>query len=170
VPLDDLSGGTAPAPTTTTTTDDSHADFDDAEEPAPEPVTDYSYTADVQFGLVDDLKRYAHVQRLGLLPSRKLPLIMYLGVSTDHETAVFMVDSRLSQGGEGRCVPKDSLCTFVELKATASQDEHHFRDADGNEYLLRLRGLDRTTASSGSLSGRDVSELKGSPRFVDGQR
>ena len=53
-----------------------------------------------------------------------------------------MVDSRLSQGGEGRCVPKDSLCTFLELTADADQDEHHFRDADGNEYLLRLRGLD----------------------------
>jgi hypothetical protein len=81
-----------------------------------------------------------------------------------------MVDSRLSQGGEGRCVPKDSLCTFLELKPTASQDEHHFRDADGNEYLLRLHGLDRSTGSSGSLSGRDVSALKGSPPVIDGQR
>ena len=79
--------------------------------------TDYSYTADVQFGQVNDLERYATVQRLGLIPSRELPLIMYLGVADDHETAVFMVDSRLSQGGEGRCVPKDSLCTFLELKA-----------------------------------------------------
>ena len=80
-------------------------------------MTDYSYAADIQFGLVDDLQRYANVQRLGLVPSRKLPLIMYLGAATDHETAVFMVDSRLSQGGEGRCVPKASLCTFLELQA-----------------------------------------------------
>ena len=105
----------------------------------------------MQFGPVDDLRRYATVQRLGLIPSRKMPLIMYLGVSTDHETAVFMVDSRLSQGGEGTCVPKDTLCTFLELKPTPSQDEHHFMDADGNEYLLRLRALKRTTASSGTL-------------------
>jgi hypothetical protein len=110
------------------------------------------------------------VQRLGLIPSRKLPLIMYLGVASDHETAVFMVDSRLSQGGEGQCVPKDSLCTFLELKAEASQDEHHFRDADGNEYLLRLRGLTRTTGTAGSLSGHDLSALRGSPRVVDGSR
>jgi hypothetical protein len=168
VPLDDLSGGTAPTPAPTP--GDPHADFDDPDEPSPAPATDYSYTADIQFGMVDDLKRYAHVQRLGLVPSRKLPLIMYLGVSTDHETAVFMVDSRLSQGGEGRCVPKDSLCTFLELKPNGAQDEHHFRDADGNEYLLRLLGLTRSTASSGSLSGRDVSALKGSPPVVDGQR
>jgi len=171
VPLDDLSGGTAPQ--STPTTGDPHADFDGADEPqepSPAPVTDYSYTADIQFGLVDNLERYANVQRLGLVPSRKLPLIMYLGAATDHETAVFMVDSRLSQGGEGRCVPKDSLCTFLELKATPDQDEHHFRDADGNEYLLRLRGITRTTASSGSLSGRDVSALKGSPPVVDGER
>jgi hypothetical protein len=146
-------------------------DTGDTHEPADAtPVTDYSYTADVQFGEVNNLRRYATVQRLGLIPSRKLPLIMYLGVSTDHETAVFMVDSRLSQGGEGTCVPKDTLCTFLELKPTPSQDEHHFMDADGNEYLLRLRALNRTTASSGTLSGRSVSALQDSPLVVDGER
>ena len=176
VPLDDLSGGTTPTTTPTTTTpEEPQADFNDADDEdtsggEPAPITDYSYTADVQFGLVDDLKRYATVQRLGLIPSRKLPLIMFLGVSSDHETGVFMVDSRLSQGGEGRCVPKDTLCTFLELKATASQDEHHFRDADGNEYMLRLRGLHRTAGSEGDLSGRSVSELRGSPQVVDGSR
>ena len=56
------------------------------------------------------------------------------------------------------------------MKAEASQDEHHFRDADGNEYLLRLRGLTRTTGAAGSLSGQDVSELRGSPQVVDGSR
>ena len=82
-----------------------------------------------------------------------------------------MVDSRLSQGGEGRCVPRDSLCTFLELEAgNPARDEHHFRDADGNEYLLRLRGLTRTTASSGSLTGRDVAALRGTPPVVDGER
>ena len=172
MPLDDLSTGSTP----TTTTIESHepeADFNGADEPhdpAATPVTDYSYTADIQFGLVDDLERYASVQRLGLIPSRHLPLIMYLGVTADHETAVFMVDSRLSQGGEGHCVPKDSLCTFIELQANGEQDEHHFRDADGNEYLLRLRGLSRTAASSGSLTGRDVSALRDSPSVIDGER
>jgi hypothetical protein len=168
MPLDDLS--TTPA---TTPSDMPQGDFGDSHEPAdaePVPATDYSYTADVQFGQVDDLQRYATVQRLGLIPGRKLPLIMYLGVSTDHETAVFMVDSRLSQGGEGTCVPKDTLCTFLELKPTPSQDEHHFMDADGNEYLLRLRALNRTTTSSGSLSGRSVSALSDSPTVVDGER
>jgi len=142
--------------------------IDDDKEPASAPETDYSYTADVQFGQVDDLRRYATVQRLGLIPSRKMPLIMYLGVSTDHETAVFMIDSRLSQGGEGTCVPKDTLCTFLELKPTPSQDEHHFMDADGNEYLLRLRALNRTTDEGGALTGRSVSALSGSPAVIDG--
>jgi len=168
MPLDDLSSSPAP----TTPAGDPQADFDGGAEPhdeEPAPATDYSYTADVQFGQVDDLERYPTVQRLGLLPSRRMPLIMYLGVSTDHETAVFMVDSRLSQGGEGVCVPRDSLCTFLELQANPAHDEHHFRDADGNEYLLRLRGLTRATSSSGSLTGRDVSALRGSPPVVDGE-
>ena len=142
--------------------------LDDLADPAP--VTDYSYAVDVQFGLVDDLERYAGVQRLGLVPSRRLPLLMYLGVSSDRKTAVFMVDSRLSQGGEGECVPKNSLCTFLELKATADHDEHHFRDADGNEYLLRLLRVVRTTASAGTMHGRSVSQLDGSPSMIDGSR
>ena len=171
MPLDDLST----TPTSTTPSDEPEGDFGDTgdtHEPADAtPVTDYSYTADVQFGQVDDLRRYATVQRLGLLPSRREPLIMYLGVTTDHDTAVFMVDSRLSQGGEGTCVPRDSLCTFLELEAgNPSHDEHHFMDADGNEYLLRLRGLTRTTNSSGSLTGRSVSALRGTPPVVDGER
>lgn len=160
LPLDDLSPASTPAPV---------AD-PQPRAPASAPVTDYSYTADVQFGRVDDLRRYATVQRLDLIPSRRSPLVMYLGVSTDHETAVFMVDSRLSQGGEGRCVPKASLCTFLELRATPSQDEHHFRDADGNEYLLRLRGLTRTVAEPGDSGDRHGAVLDGSPDLLDGAR
>jgi hypothetical protein len=170
-PLDDLASATDP--TTETDTDEpttTQGSLDEPRDPTATPVTDYSYAADIQFGRLDDLKRYATVQRLGLVPSRRLPLLMYLGVSTDHETAVFMVDSRLSQGGEGRCVPKASQCTFIELRATPEQDEHHFRDADGNEYLLRLRRLVRTTASAGSLGGEDVSVLENSPPVVDGTR
>ena len=169
MPLDDLSG-TPATPTAPAPTGDPHADFDGTDDEPAAPATDYAYTADIQFGEVDDLKRYATVQRLGLVPSRQMPLIMFLGASTDHETAVFMVDSRLSQGGEGECVPRDSLCTFLELRADSAHDEHHFRDADGNEYVLRLRGLTRTSASSGSMTGRDVSALKGTPPVVDGQR
>jgi hypothetical protein len=178
VPLGDLS----PTPASTPVDDPpatTHGDLGDAgdepepdapREPASAPVTDYSYAVDIQFGLVDDLKRYASVQRLGLVPSRRVPLLMYLGVSTDHKTAVFMVDSRFSQGGEGTCVPNESLCTFLELAPTADRDEHHFRDADGSEYLLRLRRITRTSASVGSLHGRNVAELPGSPSVVDGAR
>lgn len=170
-PLGDVPSTTPSYPTDsdTDTSSTPAGTIEDDKEPTEAPETDYSYTADVQFGQVDDLRRYATVQRLGLIPSRKLPLIMYLGVSTDHETAVFMVDSRLSQGGEGTCVPKDTLCTFLEMKPIPSQDEHHFMDADGNEYLLRLRALNRTTASSGTLSGRSVSALEGSPSVIDGE-
>mgnify|MGYP006170087347 CR=1 FL=1 len=70
-----------------------------------------------------------------------------------------LVDSRLSQGGEGRCVPKDSLCTFLELSTSPDRDEHHFRDADGNEYLLRLRALQDIGEALGSTL--DLDELVG---------
>lgn len=171
VPLDDLDPPPAPAPAPTS--DAPRGEIDPGRtprEPAAKPVTDYTYTVDIQFGRLDDLKRYASVHRLSLVPSRSQPLLMYLGVSTDRKTAVFMVDSRLSQGGEGECVPKNSLCTFLEMRATPNRDEHNFRDADGNEYLLRLRRVMRTSAASGNLSGRDVASLPGTPRVIDGAR
>jgi hypothetical protein len=172
--LDDTEPAPAPADGGDTGgTGDTHGDLGATPEPhAPEsaPVTDYSYTVDIQFGLVDDLERYSNVHRLSLVPSSRLPLLMYLGVSTDHQTAVFMVDSRLSQGGEGKCVPKESLCTFLAMRDTPEQDEHHFRDADGNEYLLRLTRVIRSSAAEGSLHGRSVSELPGSPSMIDGAR
>jgi hypothetical protein len=134
------------------------------------PATDYSFAADVQFGSDGALKRYASVQRLGFVPSRRQPLLMYLGVEPDHTTAMFMVDSRLSQGGEGKCLPSPSLCTFLEMSADAESDEHNFRDADGTEYLLRLRRVVRIVASSGSVGGDDLAALAGAPSVVDGTR
>jgi hypothetical protein len=177
LPLGDLAG-TAPAGTPTDTADadtdaDAHGDLGEApkpHDPPSAPVTDYSYTVDIQFGRVDGLKRYRNVHRLSLVPSANLPLLMYLGVSTDKKTAIFMVDSRLSQGGEGECVPKESLCTFLAMRDTPEQDEHHFRDADGNEYLLRLTRLIRASAEAGNLHGRSVSELPGTPPMLDGTR
>jgi len=138
-------------------------------DPTP-PDTDYSYAADVQFGPEGSLKRYASVARLSFVPSRSNPMLMYLGVKGDHRTAVFMVDSRLSQGGEGRCVPKPSLCTFIELSTNPARDEHRFRDAEENEYLLRLRGVNRTAASAGRVGGPDVPALPNTPAVVDGSR
>lgn len=175
-PIEDVrSAPTYPVDDEPGTTDDVEHDpagnFDDEEEPADAPATDYSYTADVQFGLVDtSLKRYREVQRLSFVPSRANPMLMYLGAKPNHETAVFMVDSRLSQGGEGTCVPRDSLCTFIEMSLDPSHDEHRFRDEDGNEYLLRLLDLERSTTAHGSLSGSSLPVLSGTPDVIDGTR
>ncbi|HYH59809.1 MAG TPA: hypothetical protein VD790_11430 [Thermoleophilaceae bacterium] len=170
-PAPDLDPAPHAAPDPDSDSDEGSGQFgNEGHEPTSEPVTDYSYAADIQFGLVDDLRRYSTVHRLALIPSRKMPLIMYLGVASDKRTAVFMVDSRLSQGGEGVCVPRDSLCTFIEMRATPAQDEHRFRDADGNEYLLRLRGLVQTSASSSPMEGPSLSSLDGTPSMVDGSQ
>ena len=176
VPLDELE---------TASTDVETADPVAPEDPAPEgdprgrtqpeddapasPATDYAYAVDVQFGQVGSLKRYSQVQRLSFVPGRSNPLLMYLGVKADRETAVFMVDSRLSQGGEGTCVPKPTLCTFLEVSDRPDRDEHRFRDADGNEYLLRVRGVTRMAASAGMVRGADEA-LPGTPQVLDGSR
>lgn len=174
MPIGSLGGGGPTTPPTGGTdgppTADPRGEFPVVEPDDEAPRTDYSYAADLQFGPRGGLARYANVQRLGLIPSRKEPYLMYLGVRPDRKTAVFMIDSRLSQGGEGRCVPKPAQCTFLEMQARAERDEHNFRDAEGNEYLLRLRRLFRTTASVGSVGARDVGNLPGTPPLLDGER
>ena len=137
----------------------------------PAPVTDYSYTADVQFGRVNDLKRYTSVQRLGLVPSRKLPLIMFLGV-------VERPRDRRVHGGlapePGRRGPLRAEGLALHVPRAAGRRRRRTSTTSATPTATSTSSgsarLERTTASAGSLGGRDVSELHGSPSLVDGSR
>jgi hypothetical protein len=53
--------------------------------------------------------------RLKALPSVEEPILVYLGVSQDKKTAIFMVDSSVVAQGDGTCKPHPSNCETIHM-------------------------------------------------------
>ncbi len=170
-------GGTAPGP----------APVPDPVEPVEpvepgEPVRrSFTYVADVRFGRTGD-ERKRTVQRLELLPNAKNPVLVFLGVSANRRRAVFLLDSRFRQAGEGICRPSAATCSYIYLSTEKGESEHYFTDADGNAYrldLLRIRRVEvgGRASAKGSRTGRDTPQARANavgerplPLFVDEER
>lgn len=123
--------------------------------PAPRAVAPrrvaYTYVADVTFTRNDRSRRIRSLDRLDMLPSQRSPLLIFLGVTTDGDHAVFLVDSTLEAKGEGRCSPKASECATLSIGAGS---EHGFTDPDGNAFLLRINEIRKVRVSKASSSSR----------------
>jgi hypothetical protein len=78
--------------------------------------------------------------RLKALPSVEEPILVYLGVSQDKKTAIFMVDSGVVAQGDGTCKPHPSNCETIHMQ----EGENEFfdvTDEKGNvtaQYQLDL--------------------------------
>ena len=109
----------------------------------PEEKTVYTYQAVVNLTTASGSRKRT-VNRLGILPSDKNPLLVFLGVSADNTgEGVFLVDSTVTQAGEGRCRPSTSTCSFLYLTTEDGRDEHIFTTDDGLEYTVKLLGIRR---------------------------
>jgi hypothetical protein len=103
----------------------------------------YTYTVDLEIGTTGNEKTRRSVDRLALLPSEDNPLLVFLGVTDDRKRALFLVDSELSQAGEGSCKPSLETCTFLYLRTDQDRNEHFFTDEEGTEYTLRLLAVNK---------------------------
>lgn len=149
-------------------------------EPATKPVL-YKFVVDVKFGRTGEEKTQKGLGMLSMLPSERTPLLVYLGVTSTQKTAVFMLDSELSQSGEGRCMPSVTECSFVYMRPTDDRDEHVFADERGREYtleLVRIRrvkidakdgggGEAKTSRRSRDAEGEDEPRAFRPPQLVD---
>ena len=118
----------------------------------------YTYVADVSFGREGSERSYRGLQRLEMLPSTDSPLLVFLGATKSGGDAVFLVDSNLSQAGEGSCA--DRACSVLSL---GPGSEHRFKDEKGREYVLvidRIRRV-RAGASSARASGASARTAAG---------
>jgi hypothetical protein len=101
-------------------------------------VTYYHYTVDVRFGQGDDDLDKKRLENFRALPSSQNPVVVFMGVKDDGETAVFLVSSASSTTGEGDCEPDDT-CTFLYMTAGQQQS---FEAVDANDqvvtYVLKL--------------------------------
>jgi hypothetical protein len=84
----------------------------------PSTTTSYfSYAITMRFGETGDQKRIKDMARLSVLPSKKNPLFVFLGVREDGRTAAFLMPSRVDAIGDGKCYPSADVCQIIELRA-----------------------------------------------------
>ena len=74
----------------------------------------YTYAADVRFGKEGNLDRKT-LSQFRSLPSSEDPVVVFMGVREDGETAIFLLSSAATSTGEGNCEPDDT-CTFLYMK------------------------------------------------------
>ena len=100
-------------------------------------LTYFTWTATVRFGIGEDLDK-KRLERFRALPSSENPVVVFMGVTTDGEQAVFLVSAASSTTGEGDCEPDDT-CTFLYMKTGQTQT---FEAVDDNDavvtYTLKL--------------------------------
>jgi hypothetical protein len=153
-PSQETSGEPAPASDAGATGGGDPAPGGDADggDTAPPAKTFVRAAIDVRFGKAIGSKRTIEdVPRLTPLPSARTPIVIFLGMRKDHETAVFMISSDVHAQGDGTCVPSRKHCEAIELK----EGDVAFLDvaaADGRvtQYELELVAvtLQQTTSKA----------------------
>jgi hypothetical protein len=128
----------------------------------------YTYAADVRFGKEGNLDRKT-LSQFRSLPSSEDPVVVFMGVKEDGETAIFLLSSAASSTGEGNCEPDDT-CTFLYMKAG---DEQRFEAVNDNDevvtYELVLLDIDvkRTDGPEKAKSSSRSKRSKRSARSVE---
>jgi hypothetical protein len=88
--------------------------------------------------------------RLKPLPDAAEAALVYLGVSDDHKSAIFMVDSNVEPQGDGSCQPSPVNCETIRLR----EGETEFFDVLGEDgestaqFQLDLIKIRRSTTAS----------------------
>lgn len=105
-----------------------------------QPPEIYRYASiDVRFGRAGSpLREIRDVPRLTALPHASNPIVIFLGMRADHETAVFMLSTDVNAQGDGRCTPSPRLCEAIELR----QDDVAFLDVRAQDGTVTQYELD----------------------------
>ena len=128
----------------------------------------YTYAADVRFGKEGNLDRKT-LNQFRSLPSSQDPVVVFMGVKEDGETAIFLLSSAATSTGEGNCEPDDT-CTFLYMK---EGDEQRIEAVNENDevvtYELVLLDIDvkRTDGPEKAASSSRSKRSKRSARSVE---
>jgi hypothetical protein len=133
--------------------------------PAPAPKTYASQELTVRFGATDGLERKS-VKRLQPLPSAELPVLIYMGVSKDGKSAIFLVDQGVTPVGDGECKPTPEECETIRLR----EGETEFLDvtddtgAAAQQYQLDLIKIHKSSSASASSAKASHANAKSASR------
>jgi hypothetical protein len=112
----------------------------------------FTYVIDVTFRRNSRTRRIKGLKRLDMLPSQATPLLIFMGVGSGGNNAVFLVDSTLRGAGEGKCKPSNSECSFLVIGAGS---EHEFTGEDDDSYMLRVDQIRRVKVRAASANRTD---------------
>jgi hypothetical protein len=115
------------------------------------PKGPFAYTVDVKFGKRGLTRLHHNVQKLDILPNQNNPLLVFMGVNTAGDTAVFLTDTSLKAAGEGSCKPSGATCSFLYLKLDKDKNTEDLSalaaDGTGTEYTLTLVAIHKVLVS-----------------------
>ncbi len=136
----------------------------------------YTWTATVRFGIGEnpDKKR---LERFRALPNSENPVVVFMGVTTDGKSAVFLVSAATGTTGEGDCEPDDT-CTFLYMEPGQTQT---FEAVDANDavvtYTLKLidnkveeTEAPKSSSSDGKASSRAQRRARRAQRIARDRR
>ena len=88
----------------------------------------------MRFGKEGNLDRKT-LQQFRSLPSSEDPVVVFMGVKEDGETAIFLLSSAATSTGEGNCEPDDT-CTFLYMK---KGDEQRIEAVNENDEVVTYK-------------------------------
>jgi hypothetical protein len=112
----------------------------------------FHYVADFSFGKSGEkAETFKAKAAYTLLPDEKTPVVVFLGLSADHKTALFFIDDpAFDAQGEGDCIGTKT-CQFVTLSLSETGDEETFSSLDGStSYDLKLLDIRRESLGTGT--------------------
>ena len=107
------------------------------------PRARFNYHLDLKFGRPGREKRYRSLPRMSLLPSARVPALLFMGVAADEKSAMFFVHPGLNHQGQGECIPSRTNCTYLRMEI----GDQHYVSANDFEFSLRLLDVKRVKLS-----------------------
>ena len=140
-------------------------------------TTYFTYRADVRFGKPGKEEVMKQLDSFTMLGDSKDPAAMFMGISDDHEYAVFAVDTaRYESNGEHECKPSEDRCEFIFLKVDGDANETTFTTLDGSvTYNLEILAIKRVVLDKSDVekvpTEKDKADESGSDdrEKVDGE-
>jgi hypothetical protein len=108
-------------------------------EPPKPQVRFFDDRVDVALGPLGHVRKYDDVRSLDFLPEDKTPVITFVGLAGNGESAVFSISSDVFEtSGEGSCAPKKpAACQYLTLKE--GEERRLKYEPNGKTYRLKLR-------------------------------
>lgn len=130
-------------------------------EPTPTPLPErrLAYAVDLTFDGPESAPRsYRNLPRLSILPAPESPLLVFLGVGADANSAVFLVDSKLKPvSGDAKCLPSPEECATLSI---APGEQQTFVDEQDRTYFLAIDQIREVPVRSASASLPDRPRAK----------